>query len=137
MRQGPVPSFGAVIDPGGSPLFDDAKRFSRYLERLRGKRVRITVRRERRGRSLSQNRRLWAIYTAIAEWSGHEPEEIHEALKQMLLPSRSVELPNGRFLTAAPSTAILDAENFSHYMHRVELWALEQGCELPDWDDFS
>jgi len=133
----PIPTFGAVIDPGGSPQFDDPKSFARYLERLRGQRVRISVRRERRGRSLSQNRRLWAIYTVIAQWSGHEPEEIHEALKHMFIPRRFLELPNETLLDGAPSTAILDVEAFSSYMSRVELWALEQGCELPNWENFE
>jgi hypothetical protein len=126
--------FGGQVDERGRIVLDDPQAFRRHLEHFSGKRVQVTVRKERHGRTLPQNRRLWLIYTAIADWSGHDAEEIHEACKGMFLPRRRLDMPKGYVLDAAPSTRLLNVEDFGEYMNRVERWALEQGCEMPDWD---
>jgi hypothetical protein len=125
--------FGGQVNESGRLVLDNLPAFRRHLERLKGKRIHVTVRKERHGRTLPQNRRLWLIYTAIADWSGHDPEEIHEACKDMFLPRRRLYMPGGYVLNAAPSTRVLNVEEFSHFTDKVERWALEQGCEFH-WD---
>lgn len=73
-------------------------------------------------RSSPQNRLLWAIYTGIANATGHTPEEVHEACKAMFLPPKTIELA-GKELTVPGSTAEQDVPAFSEYVERVQSWA--------------
>lgn len=113
-------------------LLDDKARWRATLRRLSGKRVEISLGPEKKDRSLRANRFLWAVYNAIADWSGHDSEEIHVLMKAMFLPTRDVNLPSGESMTVLGSTRKLDSVAFSEYVDKVKRWAMEQGLELPD-----
>lgn len=80
---------------------------------------------EFRKRSGPQNRLLWAIYTAIANATGHTPEEIHEAMKAKFLPPKVIELA-GSEVTVSGSTAEQDVMAFSEYVERVQSFAASE-----------
>jgi len=128
-----VPFFTGQVDAGGQLVFDDFGAFSRHVATMKGRRVRISVRRFTGTRTLPQNARLWMIYTAISDWSGHDTEEIHEAMKHKFLPYRTLETPKGS-IAAPPSTRVLSISDFASFMERVEAWAAEQGCVMPNWE---
>lgn len=121
---------GSVTDEGKLLLDEPAIVLARLFRMFKGHRVDVVVSRQKRQRSDAQNRLLWSYYKFIAEWSGHEPEEIHEALKLLLLP-REIELPSGTLIPAVTSTRGLDVAAFSEYVERVRRWAAEQGVYLP------
>lgn len=103
------------------------------MARLEGRRVRATVRKETLGRTLSQNKYYWGVVLAtLAEWSGHEPEELHDFLKTQWLGLRSRSLPSGHGFSVHPSTRTLSVEEFSEYVDKVVRWAAEQGVRVPD-----
>lgn len=83
---------------------------------------RIEIARHHARRTLSQNKLLWAIYTAIADHTGHTTEEIHEYCKQTFLPRRLVTF-DGKDVEIVGSTALLDRPAFSEYVERVAAWA--------------
>lgn len=82
---------------------------------------------------MSQNRYLWGVcYPTLSEWSGHDPEELHEHLKDRFLEREQRELPNGTVMVIHPTTRTLTVEQFSAYVDRVVRWAAEQGVRIPD-----
>ena len=102
------------------------------LAMWKGRRVWVEVNREKSRRSLSQNAWLWSgIYGPISEWSGYEPEEVHELLKAMFLPVKELVLPTGETQIIPGSTAKLDSGAFSNYVDRIRRWAASQGLYLP------
>jgi len=134
MSDGPQPSFGAVIDEGGSPVFDNPKAFARWVQSFRGRRVRFEVRPERRLRTIPQNKRLRVIYNAMAEYTGHHPDEIHEICKARLLPRRQFDMPGDVTMDAAPTTTTLTTLTFGEYMDRCEQLGYEFGMAPIKWD---
>ena len=130
------------VDSDGMLRFDDVTHWAGGLRSFLGKRVRVTISRETKGRTLPQNQWLWgAIYPAIADWSGHSVDEIHEVMKQMHGSKRLVQLPGGNprqgdtaaYNVAVPrSTATYTTDEFSEYVERVRAWAAQQGLNIPD-----
>ena len=121
---------------GGQLRPDDPVRWAGRLARLEGRRVQFSVKREQHGRSISQNSYLWGVvYATLAEWSGHEPEEIHEALKELFLGQTPREFPSGDKLMVRPSTTSLTVEEFSGYVDKINRWAAERGCFIPSAEE--
>lgn len=82
----------------------------------------IEITEAKKKRSGDQNRLLWAIYTAIANATGHTPEEIHEACKAMFLPPETIKV-GAREVVVSGSTTKRDVSEFSDYVERVQSWA--------------
>ena len=131
------PRFAAEVSDKGELRIADPIRWRARLSRLSGKRVLVTVQREKHARSLKANAYLWGVvYEVLAEWSGHSPEEIHEAMKMTFLPRRQLTIKaTGEVMDIPGSTATLDSEAFSDYVSRVKLFAAESGCHVPDPDE--
>ena len=128
----PVPIFRAKVDEHGRLQALEAGRFAGYMARLRGKVVEVTVRPERKHRSLNANRYYWGVVVAAAaEWSGHEPEEMHEVWKALFLPRVQVLLPTGELVDRPGSTTELDTEQFSDFVNKAIRWLGEQGVPVP------
>lgn len=127
-----VPIFRATVREAKVRM-EDPSRWRGYLSRYEGRRVQVTVRPDRDARSLKANAYLWGVvYAALADWSGHEPEEIHDAMRAMFLPTRELGLPDGRTAAALTSTAGLDSEAFGSYVEKVKRFGAEQGLHIPD-----
>jgi hypothetical protein len=92
----------------------DLQRAAEIISTLPEGRYEIEVVKRRVKRSGAQNRLLWAIYTAIADATGHTPEEVHEACKAKFLPPE---------VLVSGSTAKRDVAEFSDYVERVQSWA--------------
>src|SRR5450759_3162198 len=76
---------GSVKD---NKLFvDKSEQFKQHLVSLNGKRVQVTVEKIKHSRTLQQNKYYWSVVVKlIAQHTGHDPEQIHELLKQMFSP---------------------------------------------------
>ncbi len=84
---------------------------------------------------MSQNRYYWGVcLRTLAEWSGHEPEELHDLLKGFL-QVQTKTLPNGYEFNSWPTTTTLTVEEFSDYVDKVVRWAAEQGVRIPEADE--
>ncbi len=113
----------------GEPIWDRPGAWKMALGALEGRRFEVTIRRERKKRSLNQNSYYWGIVVAmIAEAAGYEPEEAHEALKwELLRVHDDTRLPTVR------STADLTTVEFEDYMARCRrLGAEVYGIYIPD-----
>jgi hypothetical protein len=133
-----VPVFKATVNELGQLLVRNPAKWRGYLARFKGRDMIVRAEPERYGRSLKANSYLWICYTILAEWSGHEPEEIHEALKSRLLPKRQVVLKGtGEVLEIPGSTRLLDSVEFADYVSKVKRFAAECGCFIPDSDSIE
>ena len=120
----------------GKVRLDHVPRWRAAIQRLEGRRIEVTLQQFRQTRSLKANAYLWGvIYPTIAEWSGHDENELHDAMKAMFLPAREVSLPTGEVVMALASTRTLDTLAFSDFVTRVKVWARGQGVEIPEPDD--
>lgn len=88
-------------------------------------------------RSLAQNAYLWGVvYATIVEYMrehhgrDYSDEAVHEALKELFLPSR-VEQMARRKVRIYRSTTKLTKREFADYVEHCIRWAAEFGCVVP------
>ncbi len=113
----------------GKFIPDDPDLFRKDFTRREGRRVCVSVGIERRDRSDQQNRYYWGcVIKTLSEWSGYEPEEMHEALKAEFLALPDIKTG----LRIAHSTAQMDTAQFSEYVEQVRRWAAGHGVVIPD-----
>jgi hypothetical protein len=124
----------------GKAVFDKPDQFKAHLASFpTGKRVEITVEKLTHPRSNGQNRYYWGVVVQeIAQHTGHDPEQVHELLKQMFSPKwHMVWASDGKFNplmeTVVPtSTTRLDTIAFSEYTEKCRVWANEfLGLQIP------
>ena len=100
---------------------------------LRGQEVVVSVRRGYPRRSLSANAYLWGVcYVYLCNWSGHDDQEMHDAMKVMFLSPRVIDLPNGDTVTLPPSSRVLDSAQFAEFVEKVKRFAAENGVTIPE-----
>ena len=95
------------------------------------KRVEVSVEKLTHPRTNSQNRFYWGVVVKeIAQHTGHDPEQVHEWLKQIHSPKWH---PYGQNNGGIPtSTTRLDTLAFTDYSEKCRLWANEfLGLQIP------
>lgn len=103
-----------------------------YLAPLEGKDVTVRFARPVKVRSNNQNRLYWGVYlAALAEHTGHTPEELHDVLKAMFLPREFVTI--GKLeIEVVKSTTKLTTDEFNKYLTQIEAWCNQElGIRLP------
>src|ERR1022692_3238411 len=122
-----TPIFQATIRDG-KLLLDKAEQFKQYLHSFPNeKRVEVTVEKLTHPRTNSQNRYYWGVVVKeIAQHTGHDSEQIHEALKQQFSPKWYMDPRPGASALAIPtSTTRLDTQSFVEYTEKCRVWANE------------
>lgn len=105
---------------------------SGYLAGRDGKDVMVRFARPVKVRSNNQNRLYWGVYlAALAEHTGHTPEELHDVLKAMFLPREFVTI--GKLeIEVVKSTTKLTTDEFAKYLTQIEAWCNQElGIRLP------
>jgi hypothetical protein len=124
---------GTVKD--GKLFIDKIEQFKQHLLHYpTGKRVEITVEKITHPRTNGQNRYYWGVVVKeIAQHTGHDPEQIHELLKQMHSPKWRMYVDTGDKIADIPtSTTRLDTLAFVDYTEKCRLWANEfLGLQIP------
>lgn len=108
--------FQAWINTNGTLKLHDRPAFEAHVATLpRESMVRLTLEPWTRRRSGNQNRYYWGVLlAALAEETGHTPDELHVALRRHYLPASVV----GR-LEIAESTTELEPAEFETYLERI------------------
>ena len=114
----------------GNLIFDNRNRYLVSLASLEGKRVELSIKKEKSQRSDNQNSYYWGVMIEIlSSFTGYEREEMHEALKEKFLSS----IPDEHGLRKIRSTAKLNTAEFTEYIDRIKRWsAIELNCYIPD-----
>ena len=130
-----TPIFNCTIRSGKLYL-DKADQFKAHLASFPNeKRVEVTVEKLKHPRTGQQNRWYWGVVVAeIAKHTGHDPEQVHEFLKQMFSPKwhfQSVSHPI-EACSIPTSTTRLDTIQFVEFTEKARVWANEfLGLQIP------
>ena len=127
-----TPIFYGTVSGGGKIVYDYPSRYGSWLGKLAGKRVEVTVRRERSQRSLDQNAYWHAVpVTLMADYTGEEHMATHYALLGECFGYHHSE-KFGRLVPNKGSSSALTVEEFSHLIEWCPPWALEHhGVQIP------
>lgn len=85
-------------------------------------------------RSLSQNALLWMWNSDVASAINHHSEsklteeDLHEFLKDMFCPAKPVTVLG--ITKMVKSTKLLDTEEMTFYLRRIEVWCAGRGIKL-------
>lgn len=97
-----------------------------------GKVLRVTVEVWKKPRSVQSNAFYWGVVVdAIATDTGHSPAEIHEILKDMYCPVRTLRL--GNVERQVRSTTLLSTVEMRDYIEQcIAFAAVELGISIPE-----
>jgi hypothetical protein len=137
-----TPLFEGSVSVDAKLTLDKSQTFKDYLRGLAGKRIQLTVEKIKHSRTNNQNKYYWGVVVKlISQHTGHDPEQIHELLKQMFSPKwhfvRSFQPQAQKVIldevSGIPtSTARLDTIEFVEYTERCRLWANDfLGLSIP------
>ena len=129
-----------ALSVGGRLMLPPDPRVMAHLHRYEGELLLVEVTPAQARRSLPQNKRLWAGYRralrSFAALSGHEKEELHDAMKNRFLQPMRLYTPDGALIGEARSTKRLSVEAFGDYMEEVSALFAGWGVDLyPDHGD--
>jgi len=100
-------------------------------KKLEGQEVRIEIDKPKRDRTNRQNNYLWGVvYKYIADDVGHTVEEVHEEMKDKLLPREFVVI-NGLERMVEKTTTILTIKGFNDYIEQVIAFAGTLNISIP------
>ena len=117
----------------GRIKFDSPEKYLVYLAGLEGKRIELSLQKERNNRTLSQNAYYWGVVIEIlGQHFGYEPDEMHEALKFKFLKTHE-----DTGLITVRSTTKLSTIEFGDYLDRIIRWAAEDGIYIPSAGEFE
>jgi methylphosphotriester-DNA--protein-cysteine methyltransferase len=109
------------------------------LETQKGKTFNVSVKLERKSRTIDQNRLMWLWLACIADETGYSRSELHEIFKEQFLGIDEKRYSIGKFTAECrlvKSTAGLDTAQFTHYLDRINAFAAaELGIRLPQPKD--
>ncbi len=112
-----IPVFHGKIE-GSIVIWDTPEKVREYLKGLEGKRIDVTVKRERSQRSINQNNYYFGVVCKVlGDYFGYEVDEMHEALKLKFLQVGPCDVPTIK------STTKLNTTEFEDYLERIRRWA--------------
>jgi len=114
------PLFRGIVKQGKIKL-DAPDKYLVYLSGLEGKRIELTLEKERHARTLSQNAYYWGVVIEILRnYFGYESDEMHEAMKFKFLKKHE------DVLVTVGSTTKLNTIEFGEYLDRIMEWAVSE-----------
>jgi hypothetical protein len=94
----------------------------------------VTVEREKKRRTDSQNNTMWMWHAIVANETGNTPDDIHEAVKDILLPPKIVTI--GDEEKEVRSTKRMKRQEFSDFLMQYHAWAASTlNIHLPHPED--
>ena len=118
--------FRATIE-NGKFNFSEPSKFRDHVAKFSGQEIAVSVTKWRKPRSDNQNGYYWGcVIELLCEHSGYTPDEMHEALKQLFLADKTLQIPKVR------STTDLNTLEFEEFLSKVRTWAsLELQVNIP------
>jgi hypothetical protein len=120
-------TFPGIVQQGKLKL-DRLSDFTSLIHSLEGKRVEVSLEKQRRKRSNNQNAYYWLILEMISKETGQDALDLHQAFKMKF--SKHITL---RGLVIPQSTKTKDTGEFTEYLEQVRQWAGEfLNMTIPD-----
>lgn len=92
----------------------------------------ITIEKHKRRRTSPQNRRYWAILTALGDHTGLTKEEMHEEVLCEKFDYDLVEWRGSVVKRPKVRSSRLDTQAFNELMFIAERWAVEEGVMFEE-----
>jgi hypothetical protein len=125
----PVPVFTGCVTEAGVLKLDQRARFLAYAESFAGQRVEVTIRRRKEQRTSRQNRYLFGVvYPVIAEFTGYDVDELHEALAMRFLRIEDCPITGAPRRKRTPKT---NTAEFAAYVDQVIRFGVGLGLYIP------
>lgn len=119
---------------GGRLELPPDPRVTAFVWRYDGEPIHLEMTPVHARRSMPQNRRLWAGYgralRSFAVLSGHDKEELHDAMRNRFLTPMRLYTSEGEFIGEARSTKRLSVPAFGDYMEQVSALFAGWGVDL-------
>lgn len=134
---------GDIIDipflaTGGFIPTSVLQRLGLAVARMEGKRLIVTLKEQKRRRSLNQNAYYWGcvlppIVLMFRDAGNNvDAEDVHSYLKEHVGKLKQVFVTaDGEILTGAGSTSKLSTVEMEVYLEKVRAWAAEHGVGIP------
>lgn len=133
----PALEFSGQVTCGRLPAAVSEK-IAAVIRRMDGKRLVISVREQKRRRSLNQNAYYWGVVVELVTQMFVEAgnsisrDDVHDFLKQHVGKlEREIHTPDGEVVTTLGSTAALTTQEFEVYLEKIRAWAAEFGLVIP------
>ena len=129
----PIPVFAGRVDARGHLTLEQQPRFLRWLQRLAGERVDLSVRKHRSKRSVEQNRYwFWAMGFLAREAWGEDDAEAKERMHYWLLVQYFGTVRIGDIVVPARTSRRLSTAEFSEMIEwMVQFAARDLGVVVP------
>jgi len=116
----------------GKVVVNDRAKFDNDILKYEEKTVVITVREQKKRRSLNLNAYYWSVVVKLlSDNTGYSKDEMHEVLKSMFLRTR-YKL-NGVWVDSTKSTTKLNNKEMIEFIDEVKRFASKDlGCFIPD-----
>jgi hypothetical protein len=102
------------------------------LKHFEGKRVHLTIEKQKSKRSHQQNKYWWVCMTILSQDIGYTKEEMHELAKFKFLKREKVIEKTGEIMEYIESTTKLNKTDFADMTSELHRWASESfGIVLP------
>lgn len=111
---------------------DDKAKAIIYFEKLLSNNKRIEIKEIRTARTNSQNRYLHALFALFGVHYGLDIDESKQVVKTAL---KCVYEKKGK--TFLKKTSKMNTKEISDFIERFRMFSSEQGCYLPDADEFN
>lgn len=134
----------AHVDKSGQLMIDEPVRWRAWLATAQGKRVTVTLERQRSRRSSEANRRYWAALVPfvqeVLEQRTGQPftkDSAHLFLKLAFAGHVEVVMVGGQVVTLPRSTAKMSTPEFQKYCQRIEAWIEQEFKVKPELIDME
>ena len=122
-------SLAGFVDDDGELHYERPEALSAALSALRGKRVRVTIKRHVPSRSVDQNALYWGgVLKPAADQTGNDIDDIHNRLKEMHLAPEVREVLGKKVVSYTTTT--LSVEEFGLYLEKCRATLAQFGVSL-------
>ena len=118
---------------GGKFTPASRERFVSAFRQFEGKECEVIVQPVPKKRSNNQNAYMWGVvYSTLADWSGQDVNDIHDALCAMFAPPRVVKTKFTGSVVVQGRTSTMSTAEIEEYLTKIRVWALsEHGVNIP------
>jgi len=96
------------------------------LKVLNGKQV-VQIKKHQKNRSTRENAYYWGVIVKeLSNWSGYDPDQMHEVLKMKFLREDKVIKSTGELVPGFKSTKDLSVPEFEAYCENIRIWAISE-----------
>lgn len=130
--------FGEMTEEGKIHFETEERRrqWTVWIDRLKGKKIQISIQKRKTKRSLKQNSYLWVCLKVLEQELGQPDRDIYDYLIDKHAPMAIMDL-NGRQVEKRKSSSQFSVGEMVEFMMHVKVFAADFGVILPEPDQYD